>query len=146
MEKNDIEYFDRARFNMKLCYAIGWGLWMGLYILNNLFTDVNDNIKLGMAALFFVFSMIYCVLMIKIIRINKKIQADPDLKAALDNEYYSWLENKAMIVGFYVFGGVSGVMMVVSVIIPVSTYLACLIISYLGVLSTLTASVIFHRK
>ena len=39
MEKATIEYFDKLRYQLVKWMTVGWGLWFGVFIINDYYTN-----------------------------------------------------------------------------------------------------------
>jgi len=146
MENSLIEQFDKARYNMRKWFTIGWAVWFGSNILQDYLLVINWLIFIFVVFVGLIGSIFFSIYLIKFTKLNGKINANKKLKEALNNEMIRFYTYKSFSIGFGTFAATIACFLVVSSFYSISALLVCKITLYLGVLSALVANLIYNRN
>lgn len=143
METNLIEKYDKSRTKLLIGIAIGWGIYYGIFILNdvihNSFLIASLNI-IGMLGL-----ALYVYGLIKMIQIKRIIKKDPELQHAFNNEWIILNRRKAYAVGFWtmLISVTTGLLLVVFINIPAKLILE--LILFLGIMALIITFIVLNK-
>jgi len=146
MENSLIEQFDKARYNMRKWFTVGWAIWFGSNILQDYLLVINRIIFVFVVFAGLIGSIFFSIYLIKFVKLNGKINANSKLKEALNNEMIRYYTYKSFFIGFWTFTVTIGCFLEISLFYSISALLVCKITLYLGVLSASVANLIYNRN
>lgn len=139
----NIEKFDSLRSRLLIWTTIGFAVWYGMNILMDLTTLASARFFatfLGLAA-----SVVWMTTLIKLLRLARAIQKEPNLRHALNDELFLHNKVKAFETGYWCVLLTVVTAMAVSIYITIPALLVCKIILYVAVLSFLSAAILYNR-
>ena len=144
METNLIEKYDKSRTKILIGIAIGWSIYYGIFILNDVIHNVVVMAILNIIGL--IGLALYMYGLIKMIQIKRKLKNDPDLQSALNNEWIILNRRKAYAVGFWtmLISVTLGLLLVVFINIPAKIILE--LILFVGIMALILTFIILNIR
>lgn len=143
MDAQTIEKQDALRYRLILVRAIGFFLMIGGLLLVP--TAAGWSNKYILVAIIGIGTLIFLYGIIRLIAWMRKVNRQPELKKALNNEVYVTYECRSMAGGFGIFIAAS-LFFGSSIGENIPTQTACYAILFCGVTAYHIAQLIFHRK
>ena len=144
MKNYTVEELDKSRYNMILWLTIGWGIWYGSIIMK--ITILNSPLIDILSVIGGVSWVIWVIGLVKMVRLNKILKTDKALNTNLNDEVVLHNRLRSFQIGYLSFGITTLAMLFASGLSIMSIELACKIIIYFGVLSTLIAWLIYNKN
>lgn len=144
METNLIEKYDKSRMKILIGIAIGWGMYYGIFILNDL---IHSSVIIATLNLIGMMGLaLYMYGLIKMIQIKRLVKKDPQLHNALNNELIILNRRKAYAVGFWtMLISVSiGLLFVGYINIPAKLILE--LILFVGIMALIISFIILNKR
>jgi hypothetical protein len=144
METNLIEKYDKSRTKILIGIAIGWSIYYGIFILNDVIHNVVVMAILNIIGL--IGLALYMYGLIKMIQIKRKLKNDPVLQSALNNEWIILNRRKAYAVGFWtmLISVTLGLLLVVFINIPAKIILE--LILFVGIMALILTFIILNIR
>ena len=143
MESSLIEKFDKERYLVIQLITIGWAIWFGSQILQDLITTMS--IRLIVVFVGLIGFSLFIVALIKQFKLARKVNSSYILKEALSNEMYRLYAYKSAFVGFWAILITSGCLYIISTFYDIPALLACKFILFFGCLATFIATLVYNR-
>ena len=144
METSIIEKLDKSRYNLLKWFAVSWALWFGTFIIKGV---LNNSIVIGVVVLIgLVGWILWTINLVNFYRLGKIVNADENLKRALNDELHQHNTNKSYAAGYSMTVLTIAIFIGIATFFKVSTLLAFEITLYVSVLSVLIASLIYSRN
>jgi hypothetical protein len=144
IDKMTIEKLDRLRTRLLLLTTIGFAIWWGMNILQDLTTSVPLKIASTLLGLFA--SALWIINLIKIVRLGRELKNDSRLTNALSDEFFLHNRAKAFEAGFWTLLITNGIFLALSIYFSIPALLICKVTLYTGVLSVLIASFVYNKN
>lgn len=144
METSLIEQLDRSRYNLQKWFTIGFGLWFASIILNN-FMD-NHILNVFAALLAILGTPIYAINQIKLMKLERRLKWNNELKGALNNELYILNGYKSHRVSLMASMVTTAVLLVISHFFEISALLVTELILYFGIMAALISILYYNRE
>jgi len=144
MENSLIEKIDKERYIVIQLVTIGFGIWFGSQILQDVFK--NSSIELFIVLIEFIGVILFIVGQIKRIKLLRKINSSVILKEALNNEMYLLYIYKSLYIGFWAVIITSCCLYFISAVYDISAFLVCKIILFFGGIASFIAYLIFNKN
>jgi len=144
MEISLIEKADKERYLVIQLVTIGWAIWFGSQIIQ----DLVSNIAVELIVVFigFLGFILFLVGLIKQFKLKRKINSSRILKEALaNNEMYRLYILKSTLVGFWTAIITTVCLLVTSTFYDISASLACKIILFFCCLSYFIATLVYNK-
>jgi hypothetical protein len=140
-----IEQFDQSRYNLVKWLTVGWATWFGAYIIKDLMDDNSIILQFftGFAGL--IGFVVFVIYLQKYFRLASKVKYSR-LNDALNNELNLIYKYKSVYLGFFVLLGTIGLFFCISPFYQIPAKTVCEVTLYLGILSALTAWLIYNRE
>jgi drug/metabolite transporter (DMT)-like permease len=143
MEISIIESLNKSRYNFVKWTTIGWGLFFGTFILKDF---INSHIvRLFVVVLGLSGWIIWTIHLVRYRKLNKIINSDSHLKEALSDELVKHNAKKSMIVGYWTVILTICIFFVISLFFKIPALIVCEVTLYVGILSSLIASLIYNK-
>jgi len=143
MESSLIEKSDKERYLVIKLITIGWAIWFGSQILQDLITTIS--IKLIVVFVGLIGFILFIIGLIKQFKLARKINSCCILKEALSNEMYRLYAYKSAFVGFWAVIITSGCFYVVSTFYDIPALLVCKIILFFGCSASFIAAFVYNK-
>lgn len=143
METSLIEKLDKSRYNLIKWFTLGWSIWFGGFILKGLISNkllINIIAFIGLIG-----AIIYAINLLRFLKIVKIVNANNELKSALNDELTMQNRLKSFKVGFCTLSVLISIFYVLSIFTSIPALVVCEVTLFFGVLSVLISSLIYNR-
>lgn len=144
MASSIIEQLDQSRYKMVKWLTVGWAIWFGTFILEDMIT--NKIIILMIIVVGLTGWVFWMINLLRFMKFGKMVNEDTGLKNALNDELMQHNRNRSYVIGYWTTIIIIGILTIVSNVTDISAILVCEIVLYGGVLSALISSLIFNRS
>ncbi len=144
METNLIEKYDKSRTKILIGIAIGWGIYYGIFILNDV---IHSSVVLAILNLIGMIGLsLYMYGLIKMIQIKRLVKKDPEMQNALNNEWIIMNRRKAYAVGFWamLISVTLGLLFVIFINIPAKLILE--LILFVGIMALIITFIVLNKR
>jgi hypothetical protein len=143
METSLIEQFDKSRYSLIKWLTLGWIVWYGTFIAKDL---INNKLLIGLIFIVgFIGWIFFTISLIRFIGLGKKINADIKLKEALSNEMHQFYAYKSIVWGFSTIIATICTFIVITIFHEISALMVCELTLFVGISSSLIASLVYNR-
>lgn len=143
METSMIEKLDNARNSFLKWATVGYAIWFGTYI-------VNDLLKLPEvpSVIQWIRTLGWLILLasgLRAMKLKRELKWDKKMKGALEGELHQYNLRKSFQMGFFVVFGVTAVFLMFSLFYTIPSLLVTKVILYLGGLAVLVSKIFYNR-
>lgn len=139
-----MEKLDNARYSLLKWLTVGWAIWFGTYILNDLINSELIILDLFIGLVGLIGFVVFILNLQKYIRLGSKVK-NSRLSGVLNNEMHQIYKYKSAFIGVKVLLAAIMLFFVISLFYPISAKLVCELTLYSGVLSILISGLIYNR-
>lgn len=143
MEPSLIEQLDKTRYKLLKWITIGWGTWYASVIGNNV---IHGHIVIKIIFwIGLVGNTIFAINLIKHLKLRRKLRREPKLREALEDELHHFNIGKSYKFSYWTVISVTGFLIIISNLVPLTALLTAELIGYFGVLSFFCSSLYYNR-
>lgn len=144
MDTSLIGKFDKSRYELMKWFTLGWIIWCGTFIAKDFISNNSIIALLLIAGL--VGWMFFTINLIRLVRLGRKINEDSTLKEALNNEMHQFYMHKSFVWGFWTSIATVCLLIVITLFFKVAALMACEVILFVGVTSSLIAHLVYNKE
>jgi hypothetical protein len=144
METSLIEEVDKSRYSMIKWCTLGWIVWYGTFIINDLIN--NKFVVVLLLVIGLVGWVFFMINLVRLIKLGKKINLNSELKEALSNEMHQFYVLKSMTWGFWATMATVCIFIIISLFYKLSALIVCEFILFVGVSTILIANLVYNKE